>query len=132
MEDAPLHSASLRSGNKDKHPQMLLTLGWWSLVLFELNMYKPRKDPWPPCFALIRCAAFWSFLMGKRDNIDFPPVRETCISINFKWLWWASYGRPPRTQITFPINSRVRKTMVHFLIICISACKKLLLNIWTF
>ena len=40
VEDALLRYALLRSGGKDKHPQMLLVLGWWSLILFELSMYK--------------------------------------------------------------------------------------------
>ena len=41
-EDTPFRYASLRYRGEDKHPQMLLVLGWWSLILFELSFLKPK------------------------------------------------------------------------------------------
>ena len=62
VENALLCYASLRSGGEDKHPQKLLVLGWWSLVLFEPTIYKP-KIRWH--HILFCCHIFWSFLMKK-------------------------------------------------------------------
>ena len=69
VEDAPLRCASLSSGGwgEGKHPQMLLVLGRWSLVLFKLGIFKPRIR----CHhALFLFAVLHSgiFLLGSNDR----------------------------------------------------------------
>ena len=112
VEDTPLRYASLCSGREDKHPRMLLVLGWWNLFLLELSIYKPGFR----CLHVLNwfCGpAFWSFWWVPKNISEFPHVLNTCVAISFLRLCGASYGQSPKKN-HFPNKTSVRNTMVKF------------------
>ena len=78
VEEAPLRSASLRSGKEGKHPQMLLVLGWRSLILLELRIYKPRFRRHHVSF-WVAISHSGVLFMGNKNIIEFPHILNTCV-----------------------------------------------------
>ena len=107
-------SATLRSAlgrGELKHPQRILILGWWSLVLFKLSIYKPR----------IRCH-HTLFLFAVMHSVFFFCC-VAMIELNFLLSWIhvfqqtfkGSLGRPMAgCQEKNPTNPRVNKMMDQF------------------
>ena len=131
VEDTPLCSALLRSVGENKHPRMLLVWGWWSLVLFELSIYKSK----------FRCHHFLFWFVVPHSGL-FWWITITLLNFLTSWIHVfqqtfkssvrASYGWPPRKK--FPSKPKVINTMVNLFLetFRISICKTLLLNLCTF
>ena len=134
VEDAPLCSASirsLRSGEEDKHPQMLLVLSWWSLVLFELGFLKQR---------------IWylrvSLWFAVPHSGVFLLVTKIILNSHLYWIhvfqqtFDSSVGRPmtDRQEKNFSTKSRVRKKMIQlfFWLFALVHLKHYHLTYWRF
>ena len=129
-EDAPLRYASLRYGGEDKHPQMLLVLGWWSLGLFEHSFFKPR--------------IWWhrvSLWFAVPHTGVFLWVTKIILNFLLYWIHVFQYtfigcvGRlkaDHQEKKFIPSQGWGRRWYNFFLIICISTCKISPFNLWTF
>ena len=107
------HSAPLCSapGEKDKDPRMLLVLGWWSLVLFELSTYRPRSRSQYVVFLFV-VPHFGMFWWVTKTLLNFLISYLYVFQQTFK----GSVGRPnvdhQEKKIFLPTKPRVINTMI--------------------
>ena len=132
VEDAPLHYASLRFGGEGIHLQMLLILGWWSLVLFEVSIYKLRIHCHRALF-LFTLLHSSVFLHGSSERyyLIYSYPKYMYFNKLLKTVWDVLW---PTAHKKMPSNPRVSKMMEHFFYqntFAFVHAKKIPLNLWT-
>ena len=110
VEDAPNRHVSIRSGREDKHPHMLLILGWLSLDLIEASIYEPRIPHLFVYFNLLSCIGCSRFSVGARAIYCYLILSDYFIYLFVFRNFFGKFSR--RKRVSSLHSSRIRSKIL--------------------